>query len=95
MSEKLEIKYPAGLVAPSPRKIANGTSFRFICNDPGTVEIEFDGESPLVDGTRIVGKDKDLTASKPGKHHFKCTLIQPDGTRLDLQGGGEIEVSGN
>ena len=93
MPEILEIKYPNGLVGPGPRKIAHGGTFRFTCSDPGTVELEFKGKSPLADGKLIVGPDTDFTAATPGNYHFDCTLITPAGETLKLKGGGELEIT--
>lgn len=91
MAEILEIKYPGGLVGVRPRPVAHGAAFKFVCSDPGTLEIKFQGHSPIPDGRLNVGPNREFSAFHPGTFHFACTLIDAAGNRLEIE-GGEIEV---
>lgn len=101
MPEIIEISYATnGQVGPRPRPVAHGELFRFICNDPGSLRIEFLGYSPLESGAMEVGPGEDFKAFRPGTFKFKCTLTDPSGRVLTLGDpadpnsppGGELEI---
>ncbi len=101
MGEVIVISYAHnGQMGPRPRPVPHLGSFRFVCNDPGTLEIEFLDDSPLQDGARIVGVNKDFTAFRTGRFRFKCTLTDPAGKKRVLGDpavpstppGGELEI---
>jgi hypothetical protein len=98
---KLEITYsknPTGLVGERPRKLSRGEEIEFTCNDPGELEIEFVGESPLEGGVKKMKKgDKRKLGQKAGLFKFDCLLTQNGKTRrLGSNGaevsGGELEI---
>ena len=91
MPEILEVRYPGGLTGVRPRPVARGAAFKIICNDPGTLEVKFQGHSPIQDNRLSIGPDHEFVAFHPGNFHFACTLVTPTGERLEID-GGEIEV---
>lgn len=101
MPEIIEISYVShGQVGPKPRAVPHGSTFRFVCNDPGTLTIQFLGESPLESGAMTVGANEDFTARNHGNFKFMCTLTNEFGNVLKLGDpadpksppGGELEI---
>ena len=99
---EIEITYskqPQGQLGPRPRKIPFNEPFRFTTKDPGVLTIEFTGDSPLADGSKIVKANTNVIATKPGRFPFTCTL-ENQGVRrtFGIAGvpssgvGGELEV---
>jgi hypothetical protein len=103
MREIIEIRYshnPRGQVGTRPRKIRLQDTFRFITNDPGVLTIEFTGETPLANNSKVVASDTDFAAARPGVYPFKCKLIHNgvatvfgDPADLVAVSGGELDVS--
>ena len=103
MAEEVKISYsstPKGQVGPRPRKLALGSEFRFTCDDPGDLTVEFIGESPLKNGAKDVQQNKLVTAgNKPGRYPFVC-ILKVDGREIRLgdpadpatPAGGELEL---
>jgi hypothetical protein len=99
---RIEISYaanPPGQVGVRPRPIPRNHTFEFFTGDPGTLTLEFIGQSPLADGAMTVAAGQTLRAAKPGHYLVICKLRRPDGKVVVLdprtpgvQGGGELEV---
>ena len=96
--QKIEISYEnGGQIGEKPRRIRRGEEFRFVCNDPGELTMEFLGASPFAENK--VKKDVDLKSDKTGRFPFKCVLVEDGKTRVlgdpnvaESAPGGEIEI---
>ena len=89
---------PMGLIGPRPQAIKKNESCVFMCDDPGSFEIEFVNGSPANDNATKFSKGSGFVAYKAGRFKFQCTFIRPDGTTItvgaqsDSTPGGEIEI---
>lgn len=102
--ELIEIDWtaiPPGQVGERPRIVALNSTLKFHQKTPGTLTLDFFGESPFHNGATVVGPDQELIAVKHGNFPYKCRLTHPDGTTEEIDpttgpGGGEIRIpSGN
>lgn len=98
---KIAIDYnanPPGQAGARPLRVAKGATFEFINKNPGTLTLEFIGDSPLAGGVKTVTPGQVVKVVKPGSYKFKCRLVRPDGQVVELDpaeaasAGGEIEV---